>query len=193
MLTDLKIKKIKPENGKVRKVADSGGLKVFVYPSGTKSFKIGYRYNGKEQTDTVGKYPYVSLLQARARRDEIKRMLALGLNPALEKRKSKEKAIAEAENTFAILADSYLNKLRMHRPQRAPATIKKNIALLAEAKRAFGSLPMSEVDTRTIAKLLEKRIASGHMETARRLRTVVGSVFRHALSKGIVNNRYATS
>lgn len=186
MLTDLKIKKLKPNPTKTEKVTDGGGLRVWVYPSGRKSFKIKYYYQGKEQTDTVGQYPAVTLAEARARREEIKSLLQKGLNPAQEKKRVKQQAIDESQNTFGSVADSYLEKLHQHRPPRAPATIKKNKAFIEEAKREIGSMPIANVNTRAIARLIEKRIESGHLETARRLRTVIGSVFRHALSKGIV-------
>lgn len=186
MLTDAKIRKLKSKNTGTIKVTDSGGLQVWVYPSGTKSFKIKYRFNKKEQTDTVGHYPSVTLAEARRRRDEIKRQLALGLDPSLEKKKVKRNLAIKTENTFNYLAESYLTKLQMHRPPRAPATIKKNTSLLAEASREFGHMPMADIETSTIAVLIQGRINSGHYETASRLRTVIGSVFRHAINKGVI-------
>ena len=68
MLTDSKIRQLKP-NGKIQKVSDGGGLYVQVAPTGAKSWRLGYRFGGKQNTYTIGQYPAVSLADARRERE----------------------------------------------------------------------------------------------------------------------------
>ena len=66
MLTDLKIKKLKAsEDGKGKKYNDSSGLYLYVSPAGGKVFRFDYSFGGKRKTLTIGKYPIVSLGEAR--------------------------------------------------------------------------------------------------------------------------------
>ena len=65
-LNDRQIKNAKPtETGKKTKLFDGGGLYLEVTPAGGKIFRLKYRIDGKEKTFTIGKYPTVSLVEAR--------------------------------------------------------------------------------------------------------------------------------
>ena len=68
-LTDTKLKALKP-SGKVQKLSDGGGLYIHVSPAGGKLWRLFYRFDGKQKTLALGKYPEVSLAEARNRRDE---------------------------------------------------------------------------------------------------------------------------
>jgi len=71
MLTDTQVKKAKAGDASYRMV-DSGGLHLFVTPSGGKLWRLRYKFDGKEKTLSIGQYPAVSLLDARIARDEAK-------------------------------------------------------------------------------------------------------------------------
>ena len=77
-LTDLKIKNLKPKE-KAYKIADFDGLYVQVSPAGSKLFRFKYRVDGKEELLSFGKYPDVSLSQARIKRDDARKLVATGL------------------------------------------------------------------------------------------------------------------
>ena len=65
-LNDRQIKAAKPsDTGKKAKLFDGGGLYLEVTPAGGKVFRLKYRIDGKEKTLTIGKYPTVSLVEAR--------------------------------------------------------------------------------------------------------------------------------
>ena len=70
------------------KLHDGGGLLLIVRPSGGKLWRLKYRYLGKEQQLTIGSYPQVSLKDARERRDEARKAIAAGINPAFEKKRA---------------------------------------------------------------------------------------------------------
>ena len=76
-LTDTKIKTVKALARPI-KLSDGGGLYLLVSPSGSKAWRLAYRFNGKQKTLGFGLYPAVSLAGARDRRDGAKKLLAHG-------------------------------------------------------------------------------------------------------------------
>jgi hypothetical protein len=79
-LTDTAIKDAKPGETTIR-LYDKGRMYIEVTPSGGKLWRMKYRFEGKEKTLALGKYPAVSLANARERRDEAKKLLAEGIDP----------------------------------------------------------------------------------------------------------------
>ena len=79
-LTDNQIKGLKPGPKQYGK-PDGGGLGIVVTPTGAKSFRTRYRFDGKAKIITHGIYPDISLAEARRMRDEAKALLARGIDP----------------------------------------------------------------------------------------------------------------
>jgi hypothetical protein len=77
MLNDAKIRAAKARE-KMYKLTDGHQLFLMVMPSGSKLWKWNYRYNGLQRTMGIGSYPMFSLLDARACREEARRVLAEG-------------------------------------------------------------------------------------------------------------------
>ena len=75
MLTDTRIKTAKPQ-AKLYKLTDERGLHLSVYPNGSKLWQMRYRIEGKERTASLGKYPEVSLAEARDKRDQLRKLIA---------------------------------------------------------------------------------------------------------------------
>ena len=76
-LSELNVRKAKPGD-KTRKLSDGSGLYVEVSPAGGKLWRYTYRFNGKQKLLALGKYPDVSLQEARERHQEARRQLANG-------------------------------------------------------------------------------------------------------------------
>ena len=89
-LTDLAIKVLKPRE-KRYSVTDERGLSLEVYPTGGKAWRFRYRHNGRLEKVALGKYPDVSLRDAREKRDELRVAVAKGASPAREKQSAKRK------------------------------------------------------------------------------------------------------
>ncbi|MBP8672162.1 MAG: DUF4102 domain-containing protein, partial [Sphingobium sp.] len=104
MLTDVAIRKAKPAP-KAYKLADAGGLYLYVSPSGGKLWRFDYRFDNRRKTLAVGKYPDLSLLDARDKHREARSLLAKGSDPS-EKRKVEKRA----GETFESLARRWLKK-----------------------------------------------------------------------------------
>lgn len=184
-LTDLKIKNLKPRD-KPYKVADFDGLFVSVQPSGSRLFRFKYRVDGKEGLLSFGRYPDVSLLQARQKRDDARRLVAAGINPSAERQASKALKQEEGANTFEKIAALYLAKITIE--GRAPATLKKVSSFIAIANKGFGRQPIKDISSAVVLKTLKKSEVKGLYETAHRIRSTVGAVFRYAIANGLAEN-----
>jgi len=184
-LTDLKIKNLKPKN-KPYKVSDFDGLYVLVNPNGSRLWRVKYRLHGKEGLLSLGAYPAITLLQARQLRDEARAQVAVEIDPSEVKREKAALIKQKHANTFESVAENYLNKIRIE--GRAEATLKKVASFLAMANADFGQKPIAELSAAAILKTLKKVEAKGHYETAKRLRSTVGAVFRYAIANGLADN-----
>jgi integrase len=168
------------------KLADGGGLYLFVSPQGAKLWRMDYRYLGKRRTASLGAYPAVGLAVARKLRDGIKGQLAEGLDPAAAKRAAAVAATVAAENTFRAIADEYQAKLK--REGRAVRTLEKIRWLLDFADSVIGRRPISTITPAEVLEVLRRVEKRGRHETARRLRSTIGSVFRYAIATARAEN-----
>lgn len=105
-LSDTTIRQAKPGEAPIRK-PDGGGLVLIVEPSGVKKWRLRYRFQGRANMLGLGKYPEVSLKDAREMRDEIKRLLAKGIDPS-EQRKAARKAPIDSLET--VVREWYAKK-----------------------------------------------------------------------------------
>jgi hypothetical protein len=107
MLTDTALKHLKPKE-KNYKVTDRDGMYVLVRPSGTLTFQLDYRMNGRRETVRLGKYGPTGLSLARARElcIDAKRAIAEGRSPAIEKQREKRRLL-EAKS-FGELGEKWL-------------------------------------------------------------------------------------
>lgn len=112
MLTDAALKHLKPKD-KLYKVTDRDGMYVLVRPSGTLSFQLDYRMNGRRETVTFGKYGPAGLSLARARElcIDAKRAIAEGRSPAIEKQRDKRRLL-EAKS-FGEFGEKWLTAAPM--------------------------------------------------------------------------------
>src|SRR5690606_12703380 len=89
-LKDSQCRSAKPGE-KARKLFDGGGLHLFISPTGAKTWRLAYRFEGKPKTMSFGPYPEVGLAEARERRDDAKAKLRDGINPVVHRRPSHQK------------------------------------------------------------------------------------------------------
>ena len=178
-LTDTRLRQLKPQ-GKPYKVADGGGLLIHVTPNGSKLWRLRYRFDGKEKLASFGAYPEVSLARAREKRLEAKTLLTEGIDPMALAKAEKAEQAAITEHTFENIAAELVQKLQ--REGKAETTLSKKQWLLNMANADFGSKPISTIAPATILATLRKVEAKGNYETAKRLRSTIGQVFRYAVA-----------
>jgi integrase len=176
-LTDARCRSAQP-GSKLQKLTDGDGLQLWLQPTGARLWRLAYRFGGKQKLLALGVYPTVPLARARQAREDARRLLADGLDPAVEKKRQAE-ARAGAP-TFHGIADEYVTKLR--RENRSEATIAKIEWLLGFANAEFGDDPIGQIAAPAILKVLQSLEVRGRYESARRLRSTIGSVFRYAIA-----------
>jgi integrase len=179
MLNDTRVRTAKGGEQQI-KLFDGGGLHLLIQPHGSKLWRLAYRFGGKQKTLALGIYPTITLRQAREKRDEAKRLLAVNIDPSTQRRL--EKLTASTGNTFRAVAEELL--LKLEREERAEATLVKKRWLLESAFPAIGDRPVAEITAPELLSLLRKIEARGHYETARRLRSTCGMLFRYAIATG---------
>ena len=145
-----------------------------------------YRFNGKEGKLSFGPYPDISLKEARSLKDQARSQLANGFNPATVKRQTIADELGRTEHTFNKVADQFIHK--SIKDGKSEATLKKLKWLLLDARSDFGPLPITDITAPMILKTLRKREKLEHYETAHRMRSRIGGVFRFAVASGITDN-----
>jgi hypothetical protein len=141
-LTDTAIRAAKPRE-KPYKLADTGGLFLYIAPKGGKLWRTKYRHAGKEGLLSFGPYPAVSLKAARKKRDESRRQIEGGRSPAVEKRREEARARLEAATTFKAVADEVVAKAA--KEGKAPATLRAARRYLSLLKRLHPS-PIADIE-----------------------------------------------
>ena len=178
-LTDIQIRNAKADD-KPRKLTDANGLYLYVSAAGGKSWRLDYNFFGKRKTLTLGSYPSMTLAEARGQRDDAKRKLAEGLDPSLAKKRQQLEAKAAAGNTFGLIADEFIEKLR--RDKRAEPTITKNTWMLKDLAAKLGPYPITQITAKDVLAVLTGIEKSGRVESALATRSAVGRVFRYAIA-----------
>jgi len=179
MLTHIQIASAKP-SAKPFNLSDSQGLFLTVQPNGSKLWRLSYRYLGRQKTLHLGPWPDVSLADARVRRDEARKQIAAGLDPAQEKKRARVTEKIAAANTFKDVAEEWVAKCE--REERAAITLDKIRWLLGMAYPMIGSLPISKISPQEVLAVLRKVEATGRYESARRMRSVLSRVFRYGIA-----------
>jgi integrase len=183
-LTALAIKAAKGRE-KQYKLADSGGLHLLVLPSGQRYWRMNYRYLGRYKTLAFGVWPDVDLADARAKRDDARKLLANGRDPSEQNKLDKIAASVAAANTFKAVAEEWYAKAE--KEGLAPATLNKIRWLLDFAYPSLGNRPIAEILPHELLLVLRKFEAKGRHESAKRLRSTCGQVFRYAIATARAN------
>ena len=177
-LTDIACRNAKPKP-KLWKLSDMGGLQLWIYPNGTRTWRVAYRFGGKQKSVVVGPYPRVTLAQARAERERAKDMLAAHTDPAQVKRMERLEREFPGDS-FEVVAKEYIEKLR--REGRAETTLGKVKWLLDFALPTLGPIRVSEIRPLEVLSVLRAIERRGRYESARRLRSTIGAVCRYAVA-----------
>ena len=177
-LSQFAIVKARPKE-RPYKLSDGQGLYLLVQPRGSKLWRFRYRFGGRENMLTFGAFPATSLADARTKRDEARKLVANGTDPAVKRKLDKIAAATAGQNTFGAVVSEYL--ANMEASGAAQATMNKNRWMLEDLAAPLARRPIAEIVPAEILAVLKRIERSGRRETARRLRGVMGSVFRHAI------------
>ncbi|MEO5707151.1 MAG: integrase arm-type DNA-binding domain-containing protein [Alteraurantiacibacter sp.] len=191
-LTVTALRNAKPQ-AKPYKLTDEKGLFALVQPSGGIFWRFKYRIDGRDDAGDpkriekklgLGTYPEIGLKEARDLRDDARRMLAQGIDPAEKKRRDTHAAKVNAANTFEALAKAYIAK--NVRDGLADATVRKREWFLAIVQKRLGARPIGEIAPFEILEAVRPFEAAKNDEKAHRALQFIGQVFRFAVANQMV-------
>lgn len=195
-LTSLQIESLKP-GPKKQKVADEGGLYVEVMPSGRKTYRLRFRYQGKQPDVRLGTTDYMRLAEARAIRDLVRSKIdrgedpheALGAAPARAREVAVEPPPADRMDAFEKVARSYRDyRQRRGGNHRTMAKLDRHMAMMIDH---FGQTPVGEITAARILDLLLPIEESGRVEVAHEVRSRIVQVLDYADAIGFPNTNPA--
>jgi integrase len=176
-LSDMQCKNAKP-NAKRYKLADFEGLYLEVMPSGTKTWRIKYRFHGKENSISIGTYPHLSLAGAREQKVTIKGQLLKGINPLLARREKEQTDLIAANTRFEDVAREWHEKQAVKWSPRHAQTILHRLE-----KYVFpflGDFPVKTIKPLMVLDVLQ-RIERTAPEMTRRVKQYISQVFLYAI------------
>ena len=184
-LTDTFVRNLKP--GRIpSKHTDSGGLYLYVSPSGGKLWRMDYSFAGKRKTLSLGAYPAIALKDARTRRDDAKEKLAKDIDPGAQKKAAKVEAATiakEAALTFQVVAEEWFE---VKKDAYAASNIKKKRWLIKLLCAHLGDKPVSKVVPTDILAAIRPVETAGHNVTAHKLAETAGQICRFARTCGYI-------
>ena len=167
---------------KAYQLADGAGLYPEVVPSGSRYWRMKYRFNGKEKRLDFGVYPAVSLAQARALRDEAKKKLAEGIDPSFAKKEEKLVRDVRLHNTFqAVALEWHGTKVSRWSEGYASDIIE---AFNKDIFPYIGQQPVNEIKPLVLLNVLRRMESCGATEKAKKVRQRCSEVFRYAIVTG---------
>ena len=180
-LSDISVRKSKAES-KAYKLSDGGGMYLEVMPSGSKYWRLKYRFNGKEKKLALGVYPDVSLALARERMHDARKLLATDTDPSENKKAVKAAKFDKSKNSFEVVAREWIashmaNKAASHRDK-----VVRRFELYIFPW--LGSKPIGNITAPQILDVIKRIEKLGILETAHRALQTCGQVFRYAVQSG---------
>jgi len=171
------------------RLPDGGGLCYEITKSGVKRWLYRYRLDNKQQMYVIGRYPNLSLSDARKKHEVAQSLVKKGINPALNRKKIKqanrEKEIAEKQqraNSFEFVALEWIEQQRgAWSPNHANAVV---ATLQNNVFGSIGSKPIDLIAPPEVLKILRKIESRGSLEIARKVLQRMNAVFRYAVQTG---------
>ena len=181
-LTDIAVKNVAlPMRGQIE-IWDARvrGFGLRVSHAGTRAFVLVYRFNGRPRRLTLGRYPTLSLSEARGLANAALRTIALGTDPGAEKVKARHTpSIEQFEAFVTYFIDTYA------RPKNRSADETAKL-LRREFVRAWGNRPIAEISRQDVSGVLDRIMHAGKHTTANRALAAIRKLFNWAVERGFI-------
>ena len=176
-LSEAKIRASRPKE-RAYKVFDERGLFMLVTPTGGRLWRFRYRLGGVEKLLTLGAYPDVPLKRAREKREDARKLVADGIDPSAKRQAER----ATQVETFEAIAKEWLEL-------QSKSLAAETMDILGTRLKSFlypyvGSRPIASITAQELLAALRRIEARGKHETAHRVRSLAGRVFRYAVATG---------
>jgi len=163
------------------KLYDGENLYIEVFRNGSKIWRFRFKFP-KENVISLGKYPKVSLADARKERDKCLDLLARGIDPSLHRRLAKDAKTGQAEDAFEVIATEWLAKFID--PKSASHSKRVRPRFTNDVFPWIGKRPIGEIAPKEMLAVISRIEGRGAVDTARRTLGSCSDVFRYAISTG---------
>ena len=189
-LNDRQIKNAKPAE-KPFKLNDGKGLYLYINTSGGKLWRFDFSYNGKRKTLSIGKYPTVSLVEARQAAENARRLLVSGQDPSEAKQQEKRERQTAALNTFESIARRWHSDNLIRWKENHAARVLRYFE--TDVFPVIGAMPIQEIRVSDIKTVLDGVMTRGVNNTAEKIREWTGAIFDYAVMLEVVETNPAYS
>ena len=180
MLTDAKLKKIKPKN-KMFRVADVDGLYAEIRKTGRIFWRFRYYFDEKEKTINLGRYPLIGLKDARIERDKLRLKIHQRIDPIAEKQEQKEEKNRIAIHAFSAVMKEWYEKKQ--KPTLSAKTMQRTEKLMNKDIRPYlGEIDIRNIKPIDILECVRKVEQRGAIDLAYKTMTIISQVMRYAVS-----------
>lgn len=178
MLTTKQIDTAKPTK-KLYRIFDGLGLYIEIHPNGGKYWRFKYQFLGKERRLALGKYPESSLLEAREKRDQARKLLADNIDPGAAKAERKNAALIKVATTFELVAREWHDN---HKERWIPTHARCIMHRLEmDIFPQIGKMPIADIKPFQVLSAVRKIEDRGAHVMARRALQYCGQIFRYAV------------
>ncbi len=183
-LTDKAVLAAKAQD-KDYKIFDGDGLFLLVRPSGSRLWRLKYRFNSKEKLLALGAYPLVTLKDARERTFEARKRLDQGFDPSEDRKEAKierESSPVGKGETVELIAREWFKKFSTQWSATHASKIGRRLE--RDLYPHLGKSEIADVRPAVLLAVLRRVEARGAIETAHRLLNNCGQVWRYAVATG---------
>lgn len=167
---------------------DGDGLLLSIALSGTKTWYLKYRrpYESKEDMYKIGRYPEVSLSQARQVRSDCLSLLAQNIDPKAHDEQQKQAKLNAIRNDFKSVFNNWLDTM-----DYSDGTLKKMDNYKNELIAVLGNKPISEISVPDLMTVLKPVESAGHFAKLEKMRTMLNKTFSYAVATGLIQTNPA--
>ncbi len=189
LLNDNLVRSIEHQEAEIE-IYDSkvSGLAIRIYPTGGKSFVYRFKWDGKSKRYTIGKYPKITVNQAREIAKDLYAKIRLGINPLLEK---KELIENQRSPLFNQLKKEYIEK---YLPTIRSSTSKEFKRIIDKELTPLYKSQLNQISKTQVIQLLDRKAFSQKRPTqANQIKIVLSSMFSFAVRRDMIDTNILLS
>lgn len=180
-MTDVAIRNLKPKD-KPYRVALGRGLHLQVKPDGSKFWLFRYRFNEKENSLSLKRYPDVSMAQAEAQVREFHQLLAKGTDPSDTRKQVRAEIRLNQANTFKVWGERWWDYWHNGKSARHADYVRRRLEL--DVYPVIGERPINDIDAYEIVGVIKSIASRGALDIAKRAHQTIGQIYRYAIAHG---------
>jgi hypothetical protein len=154
-----------------------------VATTGLRAWRWKYRFAGREKVLPLGRCPEVGLAHARAARDEARKKVLAGIDPAEERRDAKLALLSAQENSFEAVARAWYKVWAEGKHARYAEDVMGRLE--RNVIPNIGHKPVAHIEPRDIVRMMERIQGRGATDIAKRVRNTCSQIFRFSITRGL--------